>query len=110
VLLLGLALWGIGRSATGRGLDRMFVLAAIIAEVELVLQAAIATVLVIRGHTTASAPEFLGYAISSVILIPIALERARGMESSRWDPAIVGAVCLALAIAVVRLLALWEPG
>lgn len=109
MLLLGLAVWGIVRSVAGRSLDRTFVLGALIAEVELVVQAVIATVLVIRGHTTASAPEFLGYAISSVILIPVVLERTRGMGSSRWDPAIVGAVCLALSIAVLRLLALWEP-
>jgi hypothetical protein len=110
VLLLGLAIWGTGRSIAGRGLDRTFVLATVIAEVELVVQAAIATIVMIRGHTTASRPEFIGYAITSVILIPVALERTRGVEPNRWDPAIVGVVCVALAIAVLRLLALWEPG
>lgn len=110
MLLAGIALWGIGRSLAGRGLNRTFVIAAFIAELELIGQALIATIIVIRGHSTASLPEFIGYATSSVILIPIALERTRGVEPSRWDPAIVGAVCAALAIAVLRLLVLWEPG
>ncbi len=79
------------------------------AEFELLVQAAIAAVVVIGGHATESLPEFIGYAISSVILIPVTLERARGMDPSRWDPAIVGAVCFALAVAVLRLLSLWEP-
>lgn len=91
-------------------MNRAFVVAALVAEAELIIQAAIAGVIVIGGHTTESLPEFVGYGISSVILIPVALERARGVEPNRWDPAIVGAVCLALAVAVLRLLSLWEPG
>jgi hypothetical protein len=110
VLLLGLGIWGIARSISGHSLDRPFVVVALIVEVELLVQAAIATVVVIGGHTTESLPEFAGYAISSVILIPVTLERARGAEPSRWDPAIVGAVCLALAVAVGRMLSLWETG
>jgi hypothetical protein len=109
VLLLGLAIWGIGRSVAGHSLNRPFVIAALVAEFELLVQAAIAGIVVIGGHTTESLPEFIGYGITSVILIPVTLERARGVEPSRWDPAIVGAVCLALSVAVLRLLALWEP-
>ena len=107
VLLFSLGAWGIGLAATGRTLERPYVTATLLVEAELVIQAIAAAAILVGGHRPNSLPEFIGYLVTSIILIPFALERARGIEQTRWEPAIVGAVCIALAVAVLRLLSLW---
>lgn len=107
LLLFGLGIWGIALAAMGRTLHRPYVTAALLAEAELVIQALAASVGLIAGHRTASLPEFIGYLVTSVILIPWGLERARGIEQTRFEPAVMGAVCIALGVAVFRLLSLW---
>ncbi len=107
LLLFSLGAWGIGLAASGRTLERPYVTATLLVEAELVIQAVAAAAFLIGGHRPDSVPEFIGYLVTSVILIPFGLERARGIEQTRWEPAILGAVCLALAVAVLRLLSLW---
>ncbi|MCB0871880.1 MAG: hypothetical protein H6531_03555 [Actinobacteria bacterium] len=50
--------------------------------------------------------EYLGYLLTSVMLLPFVLQLTRA-GSTRWDSATMGAVALAVGVAVLRLLGLW---
>lgn len=107
-LFLGvLTVWGVAAAAVGRLPQRGYLVAVAVAELELIAQAVIALAVIVGGHRPESVGEFLGYAVVSVALLPFALNRARSPEATRWDNAVTGVVCLAVAIAVLRLLSLW---
>lgn len=107
VFLAALAVWGLALAALGRRPDRTYLIAVLVAEVELVLQAAVALAVVIAGHETESLGEFLGYLVVSVALVPFGLNRARAPEATRFDSAVLGIICIAVGVAVIRLLSLW---
>lgn len=107
VFLGALTVWGLGLAAAGRRPDRTYLLACLVVEAELIVQALIAVIAMIAGHEPDSYGEFAGYLVVSVGLVPFALNRAQSPQSTRFDSAVVGVVCFAVAIAVLRLLSLW---
>jgi hypothetical protein len=107
VFLLALAVWGLALAVTRRPPDRTYVAALAVGEVELVIQAAVALIVIASGHRPPSMGEYLGYLLATVILVPYAIVRARAPEANHWDSAVGAAVTFAVAIAVLRLLALW---
>jgi hypothetical protein len=107
-LFLGvLAVWGLALAAAGRPPTRAYLVAGVIGEVELVLQGAVAAALLVAGHDPASVGEFLGYLLVTVGLLPVALNRARAPEATRFDAAVVAVTAIAVAVAVLRLQSLW---
>jgi hypothetical protein len=107
LVLVGLAIWGIALFALGLAPSRAFVVVAVIAEIELALQAVAAVTAIVAGHEPASLPQFLGYALASVVLLPVVLRPGQEAARTRWDSISIAAVALALAVAVLRLLSLW---
>jgi hypothetical protein len=107
VFLAALALWGAGAAVAGRTPQRGYLIAVAIAELELILQAVAALIVIATGHRPDVMGEYLGYLVVTVALLPFALNRARSPEATRWDNAVVAVTCVAVAVAVLRLLALW---
>lgn len=108
VFLVAVGLWGIASgvsrgSRPGQGL----LIAAAIAELELIVQAVVAYAVIAGGHRPDSLGEFTGYAIVTVGMIPFAWARARSPHATRFDGVVLGIVCLVTAVAVLRLLSLW---
>ena len=67
-------------------------------------------VLLVRvGDWDGPVAELLGYLAVAVLLLPGALVLS-AEERSRWGTAVLGAGCLALAVVVVRLTAVWDAG
>lgn len=106
LFLFGLALWGVVLAVAGKPPDRPYLLAVVAGEVEVVAHALIAGVAILAGHRPGAPAEFGGYILVSVMLLPFVLQLSRA-GSTRWDSATIGAVCLAVGVAVIRLLALW---
>jgi len=104
--LFAIALWGLGLAVVGSPPNRPFILAILIAEAELLVHAAIAGAAIIGGHRPDRMGEYLGYLLTSVMLLPFVLQLTRA-GSTRWDSATMGAVALAVGVAVLRLLGLW---
>lgn len=100
------ALWGFGLAIIGRSPTRPFVLAAVIAEAEVIIHACVAGVAMTVDHRPDRMGEYLGYLFTSVVLLPFVLQLTRA-GATRWDSATIGAVALAVGVAVIRLLGLW---
>jgi len=107
LFLAALAVWGLLLAAAGRPPSRGYLIAVVVAEIELVLQAAVAGVLIVAGHDPDSLGEFLGYLVVTVALLPVALNRARHPQATRFDAAVVGVTAVAVGVATLRLLSLW---
>lgn len=107
VLLAGLALWGAGAALLGHAPDRRYLLAVGVIEAELIVQAVIALIRLISGHDGTAIAPFLGYLFVSIVLLPVVWRPGSVGSRSRWDSAIIAAVCVAVAVAVLRLVSLW---
>lgn len=107
VFLFALAVWGIGLSIAGRAPDRAYVIGVLLGEAEVVLHAVAALIAITAGHRPDSMGEFLGYLLTSVILLPFVLRLTQDGRATRWDSATIGFVALAVGVAVIRLLGLW---
>jgi len=92
-----------------RGPARWQLAWAIALEAGLVVQAAIAAVMVARGDGPARSEIVLGYLFTSVIVLPaVALYARRG--GTRWDSLTLGVTAMVLAVVLVRLGLTWEEG
>lgn len=106
VYLFALTLWGLALSLVGRPPDRTYLLATLLGEAEVLVHALIGGIGIAAGHRPGSMGEFLGYLLVSIMLIPFVLQLARA-GSTRWDSLTIGAVCLAVGVAVIRMMGLW---
>jgi len=107
VFLFALAVWGIGLAVAGRPPDRAYVIGVLLGEAEVLLHGAAALIAIAAGHRPDSMGEYLGYLLTSVVLLPFVLRLTHDGRSTRWDSATIGAVALAVGVAVIRLLGLW---
>jgi len=107
VFLLALSVWGLVLAVTRRPPDRTYLTAVAIGEVELVLQAIVALIVIAGGHRPPAMGEYLGYLAATVILLPYGIVRGRSPNANHWDSAVIAVVTFAVAVAVLRLLALW---
>ena len=107
VFLMALSVWGLILAVTRRRPDRTYLAAVAIGEIELVLQAIVALVMIAGGHRPPSIGEFLGYLLATVILLPYGIVRGRSPQATQWDSGVIAVVTFAVAVAVLRLLALW---
>jgi hypothetical protein len=107
LFLMALSVWGLVLAVTRRPPDRTYLAAAAIGEVELLLQAVVALIVIAGGHRPPSLGEYLGYLAATVILVPYGIVRGRSPQANHWDSGVMAAVTFAVAVAVLRLLALW---
>jgi hypothetical protein len=107
VFLMALSVWGLVLAVTRRPPDRTYIAAAAVGEIELLIQAVVALIVIAAGHRPPSLGEYLGYLVATVVLVPYGIVRARSPHANHWDAAVMSAVTFAVAIGVLRLLALW---
>ncbi|MDQ3455902.1 MAG: hypothetical protein M3513_10675, partial [Actinomycetota bacterium] len=74
-----------------------------------VVQALVAVVLFIRGPRPDEPETFLGYLLSSVLIVPAAWLWAR-VEPGRWGNGVLCIGCLTLSVMIVRMDQLWVFG
>lgn len=74
-----------------------------------VVQAVIAVVLFIAGPRPDEPGTFLGYLLSSILIVPAAWLWAR-VEPGRWGNGVLCIGCLTLSVMVVRMDQLWVFG
>ena len=106
LLSLGLAAWagvlaGLDRQP-GRGLLRGLVALQAL----LLVQAAVAVVLLLQGERPASVASFVGYLVVSALIVPVATYWSLE-EKTRWSTLILVAACLTVSVLVGRLLMVW---
>ena len=107
VFLMALSVWGLVLAVTRRPPDRTYLTAVAIGELELVLQAIVALAVIAGGHRPPAMGEYLGYLLATVVLLPYGIVRGRSPSANHWDSAVIAVVTFAVAVAVLRLLALW---
>jgi hypothetical protein len=107
VFLMALSVWGLVLALTRRAPDRTYLTAAAIGELELIVQAIVALIVIAGGHRPPSLGEYLGYLLATVILVPYGIVRGRAPQANHWDSGVLAVVTFAVAVAVLRLLALW---
>lgn len=78
-------------------------------ELLLLLQALVGVAELVRTHRAVSAPLFVGYLLTSLLVPPAGLLWGL-LEHSRWGPVVVGAACLVVPVLVVRLQMIWTTG
>lgn len=106
IVLVGLAVWGLGLFAVGRSPNRPFLIAVALVELELLVYAAAALIaLAVDDGAESSAPLF-GYLFLSLVLLPLVARPGAGDARTRWDSATIAAVCIAVAVVVLRILSL----
>lgn len=74
-----------------------------------VAQAVIAVVRVIAGPRPGETGTFVGYLLSSVLILPAAWLWAR-VEAGRWGNGVLCVGCLTLSVMIVRMDQLWIAG
>jgi hypothetical protein len=107
VFLMALSVWGLALAVSRRPPDRTYLAAVAIGEVELVLQAIVALAVIAGGHRPPSLGEYLGYLLATVVLVPYGIVRGHSPHANHWDSGVIAVVTFAVAVAVLRLLALW---
>ncbi len=103
VLLAVLAVVAAAMAIIGRPPNRGLLTGLVIAELELVAHALVAIVAQASGNLDAPLGPLAGYLLISVVLVPL-VARFGETERTRWDSAAVAAVCVAVAVVVLRLL------
>jgi hypothetical protein len=105
-LLLGV--WCFGSAARHRWLGAAQVLGLIAVELVLLAQAVAATVRIIGGERPEQFGTFVGYLVTSVIVLPLAAVLSF-MERTRWGSVIAGVAGLVVAVLTLRLRQVWVP-
>jgi len=73
------------------------------------VQAVIAVVRVVAGTRPAETATFVGYLLSSILIVPAAMLWAQA-EPGRWGNGVLCIGCLTLSVMVVRMDQLWALG
>lgn len=107
LLLALLAVWGAAAALLGHAPGPRYLIAVALVELELVVQALIAVIRLAANHSDPPLAPFLGYLLVSVVLLPFVARPGSEGGRTRWDSAIIAAVCIAVGVAVLRLLSLW---
>ena len=103
--LVGLAVWGLVLFVKGRSPDRTYLTVLALAELELLVLAAVVGVGIMIGNITGNLP-LAGYLFLSLILLPLVSRPGAGDTRTRWDSATIAAVCIAVAVVVLRIISL----
>lgn len=89
-------------SAVGQQRPRWLDLAVRGLEAALVLRALVGVGQMLGGQQQVHSVTHIGYLISSVAILPLALESMEG-DQSRWSAAVISVACLAVLVIAIRL-------
>ncbi|GAA5161835.1 MULTISPECIES: hypothetical protein [Amycolatopsis] len=106
VTSLFVAAWAFVAAARNREPQRPLLVALAVVEVLLVVQLVIGIVGLVRGGHPGSLATFLAYLVGSLVIIPAGTAWALA-ERSRSSTVILGVVCLAIPVMVLRLHEIW---
>jgi predicted membrane protein len=102
------AAWCFLAGARNRWINMSHVAGLALVEAALLVQAGVAVVRIAGGERPEELATFLGYLVTSVLLLPLAVVLSF-MERTRWGAVITGAGGLVSAVVTLRLLQVWTP-
>src|SRR3712207_515096 len=102
-----LALAGVASTLARRRIGLLHLWGAVLLEVLLLVQAALAVVALLRGDRLADTPTFLSYLVG-LVLLPIAGALWARTEPSRWAGTVLAVAAAAVGVMIWRLQELWE--
>jgi hypothetical protein len=107
--VVAVVLAGLGALSTAlrRRIGSAHLTGAVLLEVLLLVQFAMAVAGVARGHALTETTTFWAYLVS-VVLLPVAGVLWARSEPTRWAGTVLGVAALAVAVMLWRLLDLWE--
>jgi hypothetical protein len=100
--------WCFVAAGRNRWLDLSHQVALALLEVGLLVQSVLALVRLAGGERPEELVTFVGYLITSVVFLPIAVVLSF-MERTRWGAVIAGAGAIVEAVLVLRLQQVWTP-
>lgn len=103
-LLIGI--YAAYRALRNRGLDDPLLFALGGLEVLVIVQLVVGLIAVVGTDRDVETATFVGYLVACVLLPPIAAGWAL-FERSRWGPAVIVVLGIAIAVMVVRLQQIW---
>lgn len=106
---LAVAVWSFVLVARNRAPRNALLVGVATVEVLLIAQLVIAVVLMFVSGVPDEPATFLAYLIASVLALPVGTFWALA-ERSRSSTAVLGVVCLAVPVIVLRMGELWSPG
>jgi hypothetical protein len=98
--------WAALAAARERRVSGAQLVVAAVVEVALLVQAGIALVLLGTGGRGVDAVTFVGYLVTSVLLLPVGAFWAIG-ERSRWGNGVLALSGVVVAVVVLRLVQVW---
>lgn len=105
-----LTVWGLVQARRGRAPGRAVLLCAVVLEVVLLVQAAVAVWLMLTGTgPQGSTVLFVSYLVTVVLVLPLAVGWAV-VERDRWSSAVIAVAAFTVAAMVLRLWDVWRGG
>lgn len=104
---LAAAVWSFVLAARGRSPQRTLLIAVGAVEILLIAQLVIAVVLLFVDAAPDELATFIAYLVASVLALPIGAAWSLA-ERSRSSTAVLGVVCLAVPVIVLRMHELWS--
>jgi hypothetical protein len=103
------AAWCFVAARRDRWIGRGELAALALVEIALLVQAAVAVVRIVAGTRPEQFATFLGYLVTSVLVLPLGLVLSF-MERTRWGAVIAGGAAVVVAVLSLRLLQVWAVG
>jgi hypothetical protein len=102
------AAWCFVAAGRDRWIDWSHLIGLIVVELALVAQGVAAVVRIAGGERPEQFATFLGYLITSVVMLPMVVVLSF-MERTRWGAVIAGSGGVVVAVLVLRLQQVWVP-
>lgn len=105
---VGLGVWCLVSAARGRFLNQTQYSGLLVLSLVVLVQTIVATVRLFGGERPHELATFVGYLLTTVLLLPAGVSLAR-MEPTRWGSVIAGSASLIVAVLTLRLMQVWTP-
>jgi hypothetical protein len=106
IVSLAVGAWCFVAAARDRWIDVTHLVGLALIEGLLLVQAALALAAIGSGHRPGEYATFLGYLVTSVLMLPAAVGLCL-MEKTRWGAVIAGAAAVVAAVVTLRLQQVW---
>ncbi|GAA1686017.1 hypothetical protein [Fodinicola feengrottensis] len=101
-----MAAWSLVLAARNKLPGRLTLGGLAVVELALLVQLAVAIVLLAQGHQVPQFWTFLGYLVASLIVVPVGAVWALS-ERTRWSSVVLAVACVVVPILVLRLNQIW---
>lgn len=108
IVALLIGAWCFVAAARDHWIGRPHLVGLIALEAAVVAQAVVVVVRLAGGERPEEYATFLGYLVTSVVFLPLAVGLSF-MERTRWGAVIAGGGCVVVAVLALRLQQLWTP-